>query len=279
MKISRRVLQLSIGFFLVACGPDKGQNHNPETKDQDTAPGNTGATSKVPGTGDSTGQDAAPGTVKLGEECSKDEDCESKLCLEEKFSEDADADVVKLCSACRDDAQCVAEKRGLACQYSFASGARKCVDGELGSPCSKKEHCSANLMCALVNMGDNKSDEKTCSECAKHIDCPETGKRNCVSRDLPSEKGRYFNKCLEDGSRQTGEVCFPCETGNRECAEGFCVKVELEEGLDDDYCIGVCGACHTDADCAEDSRCVPPSLNFEGDGIAPHTGSKCVKKG
>lgn len=222
---------------------------------------------------------AAPGSVELGEACEKDEDCKSKVCVVEEFEEGGKVEQIKLCGACRDDAQCIAEKKGLSCQRSFLTGATECMDGELGAMCQKKEHCAGNLMCALVNMGDNESQERSCSECEKHIDCPVTGKRNCVSRDKTDENGEYYNLCLEDGARQTGEICFPCETGNRECAEGFCVKVELDDGMEDDFCIGVCGSCHTDADCEEGSRCVPPELNFEGEGIAPHKGSKCVKKG
>lgn len=275
MKLRTRAFELSVGFFLVGmlgCSQDRDKN-------QDGSSQTTGANDQESSSqGPDTSQPKV-GNLENGEECKTDEDCKSKICIEDSFEEDGQTSQIRLCGACRDDAQCIAEKKGLSCQRSFLTGATECADGKLGAPCSKKEHCADNLMCALVNMGDNESDERSCSECEKHIDCPETGKRNCVSRDKPAENGEYYNLCLEDGVRQTGEICFPCETGNRECAEGFCVKVELGDGADDNFCIGVCGACHTDADCNEDSRCVPPELNFEGEGLAPHKGSKCVKKG
>lgn len=266
---------------LSACGQEKKQDQGPDTQNTTSAePGSTSSGNGPEGTQPETETAPAPGSVELGDECKTDEDCKSKICLAYQVEgEAADPSAVKVCGSCRDDAQCVNEKRGVACRPSFVTGAMDCTDGKLGAPCSKKEHCSDNLMCALVNMGDNKSDVRSCSECEKHIDCPATGKRNCVSRDKPAENGEYFNQCMEDGVRQTGEICFPCETGNRECAEGFCVKVELGENAEPGFCIGVCGSCNTDADCEAGSRCEPPSLNFEGDGIAPHKGSKCVKKG
>lgn len=257
---------------LTACAEDKDKN-------QQGTEQTTGSTAPESSSEPQQPDNPAPGTTELGEECKRDEDCKSKICVIEKIEDEKGTSELGICGACRNDAQCVAEKKGLACHQSLGTGAMECVDGKLGSPCKTKEQCTDNLMCALVNMGDNKSDERSCSECEKHIDCPATGKRNCVSRDKPAENGEYYNLCLEDGVRETGEICFPCETGNRECAEGFCVKVEIGDGVDENFCIGVCGACNTDADCSEGSRCVPPELNFEGEGIAPHKGSKCVKKG
>lgn len=213
-----------------------------------------------------------PGSVALGDECKEDKDCKSKICRVGVLVEEGKE--VKECASCRDDAQCIAEKKGFACKVSLKTGLVECVDGKIGSPCDKKEQCTDNLMCALINMGDNKSEERTCSECEKHTDCPAMGNRNCVSRDTAEVPG-YFNKCLPDKVRENGEICFPCETGNRECAGGFCVKVDLK---DDPFCIGVCGHCNSDVDCPKDHRCEAPKLNFEGKGLTPHTPSKCVKK-
>lgn len=282
MNIQSSVFQLSVSLCLLglsACGQDKQKDKGQDSAAQTTGSESADSTSEKTAPDGTASDSTPPGSVELGEPCKEDKDCKSNICMADSTGAQGEgAGEYKICGSCRDDAQCISEKRGLACRPSVLTGATECVDGKLGSPCEKKEHCSENLMCALVNMGDNKSEERSCSECEKHIDCPETGKRNCVSRDKPSENGEYYNLCLEDGVRQTGEICFPCETGNRECAEGFCVKVELE-GAEDGFCIGVCGACHTDADCGNDSRCVPPELNFEGEGIAPHKGSKCVKKG
>lgn len=297
MKIIPAFSRISLACLLVsvsACGSNTNTADKPGTQDPksdpktdnnaSTAPESTaseddGALPKTP----DPAETPAPGSVEVGLECKTDADCKSNICR--SLDTEGNSQDDKVCALCRDDAQCISEKKGLACKLSVKTGIVECVDGSLGSPCSKKADCKDPLMCALVNMGDNTSETKTCSECAKHVDCPAEGKRNCVSRDTEDLPG-YFNLCLEDGVRKSGEVCFPCETGNRECAEGHCVKVDNNDGVgdgigdgsEDNFCIGVCGACSTDADCPDDSRCVAPKLNFEKEGIAPHQPSRCEKK-
>lgn len=232
------------------------------------------------------GEKAKPGSLELGEHCKEDAACKSGICIVGLDLEgEKDTDEAKTCASCRDDAQCIKEKKGLVCARGHKDGIIKCADGKLGTQCSKNEHCAKGLMCSLINLGENKSWEKTCSECGKHTDCPAEGKRNCVSRDTPDGPG-LFNLCLPDKVRKSGEICFPCETGNRECADGFCVKVKIkDEGIEgfDKLCLGVCGACATDADCPADSRCTPPELDYtkdpKKDGVAIHKSSRCVKKG
>lgn len=289
MKLSR-LSTFSLGLCLlglVACNKDKDPNSNTGTQNT-TAPGNgQGTGTGAPKTGGNDGETSgppAPGSVMLGDSCKNDVDCESKICIVGFDLEgEEDAAEFKSCAACRDDAQCIAEKKGKVCTRNYQDGIIRCADGALGTVCDKDQQCGDGLMCRLVNLGDNKSWEKTCSECGNHTDCPAEGKRNCVSRETPDGPG-LFNRCLEDKVRQSGEICFPCETGNRECAEGFCVKAEVDKGPGgEEFCLGVCGSCATDADCPADSRCTPPELDYTKDpkeaGIAIHKPSRCVKKG
>lgn len=280
-----------LGFF--ACEQDN--SGGPANDEKDAA---TSAADEAPGTdnpteGSTTGDanDAPePGSLQLGEQCQTDAECESSICRtvpplpgagystpKKQLHELARQLDVKICASCRDHDQCVAENKGTSCMFSLTNAVVECVDGKVGSPCEEDKHCANDLMCVPINMGDNESLTKTCSECGEHTDCPTEGKRNCVSRTSNDQPG-FFNLCLEDGVRLSGEICFPCATGNRECAEGFCVKVAHPNEDKADLCIGVCGSCQTDGDCAADERCEAPVINTKGQGLSPHTPSQCVKK-
>lgn len=261
-------------------GAQPNANNNPAAT---TAAGTGGTPSQAPdnNTENDKTQDPQPGSVELGDDCKEDVHCKSGICKELYYPGEPDSTEPrpKTCAECRDDAQCINEKKGIVCTASIEEGYIRCQDGSLGTPCEKKEHCAGELGCFKVKLGDNESFLKSCSECGSHIDCPTEGNRNCVARDS-SEAMAYFNRCLADGTRKTGEACFPCETGDRECAGGFCVKVENEDP-EDDFCVGVCGECRVDTDCEEGFRCTPAKLadfdkDFEIDG---HEYSRCIKKG
>lgn len=296
-SVSSLVSSLSRSMFVVALGivtisgcsekakePQAGEaapqpNNNPAAT---TGASSSSAPSQAEdNTQDDQPEEPQPGSVELGDDCQADAHCKSGICKELYYPGEPDSTEPrpKTCAECRDDAQCIAEKKGIVCTASMEEGFIRCQDGSLGTPCEKKEHCSGNLGCFKVKLGDNESFMKSCSECGSHSDCPAEGNRNCVARDS-SENLAYFNRCLADGARKTGEACFPCETGDRECAGGFCVKVKNEDP-EDTFCVGVCGECRADTDCKEGFRCTPAKLaDFEKDfAIDGHEYSRCVKKG
>lgn len=209
------------------------------------------------------------GPRDLGLPCEKDLDCKSQTCAEVPKRVDGIPTTELRCSECAGDAACTSQAPATYCMFDRKKRAKVCADGSSGDSCEKDEQCKSKL-CATVNLGDNESSLKACSTCRTHEDCKDKSKPNCISR--PEDSWKPFNQCLEDGVRKNGEVCFPCETGDREC-EGFCVAVETPGS----FCIGVCGECAIDSDCASGYVCEAPRLTPGQGGM--HQASKCVKKG
>lgn len=209
------------------------------------------------------------GPRDLGLPCEKDIDCKSKTCAEVPKRVDGVPTTELRCSECADDSACTSKIPATYCMFDRKKRANVCADGSSGDSCEKDEQCKSNI-CATVNLGDNESSLKACSTCRTHEDCKDESKPNCISR--PEDSWKPFNQCLEDGVRKNGEVCFPCETGDREC-EGFCVAVETPGS----FCIGVCGECALDTDCESGYVCEAPRLTPGQGGM--HEASKCVKKG
>lgn len=214
-------------------------------------------------------KDIPDGPRDLGFPCKEDKDCRSKTCAEVPKRIDGLPTTEFRCSECSTDNVCASENPGSYCMFDRKLRAKVCADGSPGDSCETDDQCQSKL-CATVNLGDNETKLKACSTCRTHEDCEDESKPNCISR--PEDSWKPFNQCLEDGVRKNGEVCFPCETGNREC-EGLCVAVETPGS----FCIGVCGACAIDSDCDTGYVCEPPKLTPGKGGM--HQASKCVKKG
>lgn len=220
----------------------------------------------------STSTAKSPAAKKLlGEPCTADSDCKSQLC---KSAMPNNPNSAGICSECRSDQDCQNSGVGLGCLFVKRSGFFTCTAGYIGDTCENNGHCEEGLLCALLNLGDNESTEKVCSQCANHLDCPAEDRRNCIARYNPT--GMMYNQCLPDGSRQKGEICFPCSTGNREC-DGVCAVAHNKNTETEGLCIGVCGDCESDKDCPEGQICIPPLLDFDNlEKDPPHTPSRCA---
>lgn len=207
----------------------------------------------------------------LGTACLADGECKSSIC---KAITPGQSGGPKVCSECREHQSCVSQGLGRGCLFVERTGFYSCSEGYIGDPCETQAHCEAGFMCALLNLGDNESTKKFCSQCETHVDCPQEERRNCIARYNPT--GMMYNQCLPDGARQKGEVCFPCATGNREC-DGLCVMVSNQDTESKGLCIGVCGECASDSDCPKGQICKPPILDFKNtESDPPHTPSRCV---
>lgn len=221
----------------------------------------------------SSGEDTQPPGA-LHDVCLEDRHCESGICKTIKVQKGDQVSTYGVCAACRDHQHCVDKGLGVSCNMDYEAGHYKCGNGDLGSACETNKQCASHLICALLNLGDNDSFTRVCSECAKHSDCPADGNRNCIARYNP--KGEMFNQCLPDKARKMGEVCFPCETGDREC-DGVCA-VAQDPDAGNGLCIGVCGECKSNKDCPEGEICQPPEFHFDNSATqTPHTPSRCIK--
>lgn len=209
------------------------------------------------------------GPRDLGLPCEGAKDCKSQICAEVPKRVKGVETTELRCSECTDDVACTSKDPKTYCMHDRKLRAKVCADGSPGDTCQDDGQCKSQL-CAKVNLGDNETELKACSTCRTHSDCQDPGKPNCISR--PQDSWKPYNQCLEDGVRKNGEVCFPCETGDREC-QGLCVAVETPGS----FCIGVCGECAIDSDCETGYVCQPPKLTPGKGGL--HEASKCVKKG
>lgn len=208
----------------------------------------------------------------IGSQCRKDEHCESGHCAEVHIESGGGIVRVYRCSECKTDADCPSS--GSRCVNSAMKQARVCSMGELGRQCDDDSECADPTVCAALHTGENNFETTFCSECRTNEDCKDPTAPNCLTLFGGTE---LYNSCEPDGVRKDGEPCFPCDTGDLEC-QGFCVKADVPN--DDSFCIGVCGSCRDDADCADGERCTPPEFKFkEGGGFGEHVASKCVPKG
>lgn len=275
---------LGLGLPLIACSESESPSLNsgssapatsaPNNKDSSPSkPNETGAQSS----GETTTQEDTYPLSELHGACMKDSHCKSGICkFIERPNGDDMATYIGVCAACRDHRYCIENNLGFGCNLDYEAGHFKCGDGTLGNACETNENCAPQLICALLNLGDNDSFTRVCSECAKHTDCPSDGNRNCIARYNPNDQ--MFNQCLPDKARKMGEICFPCETGDREC-DGVCAPAQ-DPNAGNGLCIGVCGECKSNKDCPEGEICQPPEFHFDNAGSeTPHTPSRCVKPG
>lgn len=208
----------------------------------------------------------------LGAQCRKDEHCLSGHCADVHLESGGGVIKVLRCSECKAHQDC--PMAGARCVDSGLKQAKVCSMGELGRECDDDSACAEPTVCAPLLTGENVFETTYCSECRTGEDCKDPAAPNCLTL-FGGEK--LFNSCEPDGVRKDGEPCFPCDTGDLEC-QGYCVKADVPN--DDSFCIGVCGSCRDDSDCADGERCTPPEFKFkEGGGFGKHVASKCVPKG
>lgn len=256
---------------LAAC-QSSGTNQGQEPK-EDVATsqgGNEGDVDATSAASQYPEEEIPDGPRKLGVSCKVNSDCASQLCAEVIIPrEEGDLKTMR-CSECSDDTVCKEKDEATYCMVDRKMRANVCADGSDGDSCKSDDQCKSKL-CTKVNLGDNTTTIFACSRCKSHADCDQDSENpNCISR--PEENWKPYNQCLPDGVRKDGEVCFPCESGDREC-KGKCVAVETPG----DFCMGVCGECAIDSDCAEGFVCQAPKLLPGESGM--HQGSVCVKKG
>lgn len=207
----------------------------------------------------------------IGAQCREDRHCVSGHCAKVRIESGGGIVTVSRCSECKNDSDCSGQ--GARCVSSAVKQAKICSAGELGRQCDDDNDCADPTLCAPLLTGENSFETKYCSECRTGDDCKDPAAPNCLTLFGGKE---LFNSCEADGVRKDGDLCFPCDTGDLEC-QNFCVKAEVPN--DDTFCIGVCGACRDDSDCAESERCAPPEFKFkEGGGFGEHVPSKCVAK-
>lgn len=304
IRLCTVTLLFGLGLLGTGCrskqseGTDKGQDQkgtpteaNSSTSDSTTSPNGDGGESTKSSEKDTPGATEKNETPKdtpeektpspeaspeqpqpLGAQCRKDSHCESGHCAEVFIESGGGIVRVLRCSECKTNEDC--PKSGSRCVNSGSKQARVCSMGELGRQCEDDNDCADPTLCAKLLTGENQFETTFCSECRSNEDCKDPTAPNCLTLFGGEE---LFNSCEPDGVRKNGQPCFPCDTGDLEC-EGYCVKADVPN--DDEFCIGVCGSCRDDADCAEGERCTPPEFNFkEGGGFGEHVASKCVQKG
>lgn len=234
-------------------------------------PADPGATSEsAPGPGPKDAGEANP-TLAIGQECKQASECVSGFCEKVTLRGRGKAREATVCSECAASSDCPSERPH--CTYDLKAKAKSCGSGDLGQTCNDNAQCGEQVQCAKINLGDNDIPLMTCSECEFHTDCTDESKPLCIS--LPNADKKRFNQCAAHESRKNGDICFPCETGDDEC-EGFCVNVNIPKK---NFCVGVCGECRTDADCASGEICSKPELKMGSDGSRANVPSKCVAKG